>query len=86
MRAGDRGMPGNAGFGRGQGEQRQARIERRIGLARVVDRGDRAVPHRAQRARVADRDERRQREAVAIVPAFADDFGPDPGRVAKRNC
>ena len=39
----------------------------------------------ASDARIADRDERLQAEQVAIVPAFGDDFGADPGGIAERD-
>ena len=85
MGAGDAGMAGQVGLGRRDRQDRQADVERAVGLSRIVDRRDRAVPHRGQAARIADRDERRQVEPVAMVPAFADDFGADPGGIAKRN-
>ena len=66
-------------------DERQAIIERGIGLAWIVDELDRAIPDRGDRPRIADRDERRQAELVAIVPAFGDDFRPDPGGIAERD-
>jgi len=40
-------------------EDRKADVERRVGIAKIVDRGDRPVPHQFEAAHVADRDERR---------------------------
>ena len=57
MSAGDAGMAGNVGLGRAQLDYRQAVIKGGVGLARVVDQLDGAVPHRADRTRIADRDE-----------------------------
>ena len=39
----------------------------------------------ASAARIADRDERRQAEPVAMVPAFGDHFRADPGGIAERD-
>ena len=85
MRARDARMTGHVGLRRTQLDERQPIVERRIGLARVVDQLDRAIPHRGDRARVANRNECRQSEIRAIVPAFRDDFRSDPGGIAKRN-
>ncbi len=67
-------------------EDRQPDVERRIGIAQIVDRLDRAVPHQFEAPRVTDRDEWRKREGGAVVPAFGDHLGSDPGGVAKRDC
>ena len=74
------------GFAARDVEDRQAEIECRIGIAQIVDRLDRAVPHQFEAACITDRDERRQAERAAIVPAFGDHLGTDPGGVAKRDC
>ena len=67
-------------------EDRQPDVERGIGIAQIVDRLDRAVPHPLERPRIAHRDEWRQAEGGAIVPAFGDHLRADPGGVSKRNC
>ena len=54
-------------------------------LARIVDDVDRAVPHRRERAAVADGDEGGKLERGAVIPAFGDDFGTDSGRIAERD-
>ena len=46
---------------------------------------ERAVPDCGDRPRIADRDEGRQVERGAMVPAFGDDFRPDPGGIAERD-
>ena len=79
------GWPGASAARRGHLDQRQSIIERGIGLARIVDDLDRPVPHRRDRSPVADRDEWRQPELGAIVPAFGDDFRADSGGIAERN-
>ncbi len=84
MGTGNRGVAGNVGGGRPDWQNRKSNIEGAIGLRRIVDGRDGAVPYGVQAARIADSYERRQAEAAAIVPAFADDFRADPGRVAER--
>ena len=85
MRPGTRRVAGDIGLERRGGQDRKADVECAVGLGGVVDRGDRAIPDRRQTARIADRDERRQAEAFAVVPAFADDLRTDPGRIAERD-
>ena len=84
VRPGERRLARLPRLGRGDRQHRQAMIERRIGLARVVDDNQFAVPHGRDRARITDRDERRQAERVTVIPAFRDNFGTDPCRIAKR--
>ena len=77
--------PRDGGLKPRNGDQRQADVERAIGLARVVDGRDRPVPHRSDRPRIAHRDERGDPERGAVVPAFGDDLGPDPRRIPERH-
>src|SRR5437763_13870112 len=85
MRAGYARMTGNVAVGGGNLDQRQGIIECRVGLARIVDHFDRAVPHGGDRSPVTDRNEGGQAELRPAVPAFGDDFGPDSGGIAERN-
>ena len=86
VRAGDAGMPRNVSLGGGKLDQRQRIIEGRVGLTWVVDHFDRAVPYGRDRAAVADRDERRQIELGAVIPALGDHFRTNSGRVTERDC
>ena len=60
-------MAGNIDFGRSDRQDWQADVEGTVRLRRVIDRRDRAIPDGCQAARVADRNERRQAETVAIL-------------------
>ena len=83
MGACDAGMPGNIGLRRVEQDDRQAIVERGVGLARILDQLDRAVPNRPNRARVADRNEWRKREGRPVIPAFGDDLRADPRGIAE---
>ena len=67
-------------------EQREPDVEGRIGIAQIVDQLDRAIPDQLEATCIANRDERREAERAAIVPAFGNHLRPDAGGVAKRNC
>jgi hypothetical protein len=86
MCARDAGVSRNIAVDRSHRQDRQADVESAIRLNRIVDRRDGAIPNRRQAARIADRDERGQAKSVAMIPAFADDFRPDPGGIAERDC
>ncbi len=62
MRPGYARMAGQVRRSGGNLQQRQAEVEGRVTLARIVDHGDRPVPHGSERMAVANRDERRQVE------------------------
>ena len=66
-------------------DERKRIIEGGVRLARVLDNLDRPVPHGGDGAAVADRNDRRKAELLAMIPAFGDDFGADPGGIAKRD-
>jgi len=85
MGSGYTGVTGQVLFGRRNLDQGKGEIERGIGLTRVVHDFDRSIPNCRERSSVPDRDEWRQGELGAIVPAFGDDFRPNAGRITKRN-
>ena len=70
---------------RGDLDDRKSVVEDCIDLAGIVDEFDRTIPDMPDRARIADRSERREIERRPAIPAFRDDFGSDPGGVAERN-
>ena len=66
-------------------QDRKRRLKGRDRFARIVDHRDRAVPHRPHRRDAADRKEGRHGAAAARLPAFGDDLGSDPRRIAQRD-
>jgi hypothetical protein len=78
-------MAGEIVFSCSDLNDRQSIIENRIGLLRIVDQLDGAVPDFCDRSRVTDRGKRRQVVSLAAVPALGDDFGADTRGVTERN-
>ena len=86
MGARDRRMTGHVAVGGGHLNQWKRIVERRIGLARIVDDLDRAVPHGVNGMTVADGHERRKPELLAMIPALGDHLRANAGRIADRDC
>ena len=85
MRPGNAGMSRNIAVERANGEDGQPHVKGAVRFDRIVDRRDGSVPYSGKASRIADRNEGRKTEPVAMIPAFADDFRPDPGGIAKGN-
>jgi len=83
MRSGNARVSRKQLVGRTCRDQRKPSVEAVLRAPRILDQFDRTVPHGGNGARVTDRDERRQSEAVPMVPALGDDFGTDPSGVAE---
>src|SRR5436190_12842271 len=78
-------VAGNVRLWRIELDDRQAIVERGIGLARVFDQLDRTVPDRSNRARVANGNEWRESERGPVVPALGDHLGADSSGIAEGN-
>ena len=66
-------------------DERQAVIECRIGLSRILDKFDGPVPDCSDRSSIPDSDELREAQSLPTVPAFGNHLRPDPGGVAERD-
>jgi hypothetical protein len=65
-------------------QHRQSLIEPFERLFWAVDTLNRPIPMRCKARRVADGEKRVEFGRVALLPRFADDFRPDPRRIARR--
>jgi hypothetical protein len=64
---------------------REGGAEMAPGLIGMIDLCDRSIPDRLHRSGVSDRKKDRQIDGLTRFPCPPDDFGPDTGRVAKRD-
>ena len=86
MSAANARMAGAVWLSRSKVDERKRVIESGIRLTRIVDDLERPVPDGGNGLPIADRDEGRKSELIAVVPALRDDFRPNPGRVAQGDC